>query len=237
MQIKVLFFGALKDIVGLAEECVIVEEGSNVGRLFQMYTERFPTLAPHSGSLLFSRNREFVRQEERLREGDEVAFLPPVSGGATDLDVQNAPAIHRLTRDAIDTRALASELQRNRDGAVAIFEGVVRDHSGDKRTLYLEYEAYESMVLEKMRQIIAEIRTKFDVDGVGIVHRLGRLEIGEASVVIVVTSEHRGAAFEACRYAIDRLKRIVPIWKKEFFAGGGVWVEGERDACNGEQPS
>jgi molybdopterin converting factor subunit 1 len=234
MQIKVLFFGALKDIVGRAEESISVEEGSNIGHLYSRYAQQYPKLSQHSGSLLFSRNREFVRQEEHLHEGDEVAFLPPVSGGATDVIAQEPPTIHRLTRDVIDTRALVTHLQRKCDGAVAIFEGVVRDHSGDKQTLYLEYEAYESMALEKMRQIIEEIRSKFAVDGIGIIHRLGRLEIGDASVVIVITSEHRGPAFDACRYAIDRLKRIVPIWKKEYFVGGAVWVEGERDARGAE---
>src|SRR5581483_1493036 len=146
MEIKVLFFGALKDIVGRAEEFLELEEGSNIGRVYEIYAERFPKLAQHSASLLFSRNREFAGRQEPLREGDEVAFLPPVSGGAAEVsgaEVQQAPAIHRLTRDVIDTGALVRELQRNGDGAVAIFEGVVRDHSGDRQTLWLEYEAYE----------------------------------------------------------------------------------------------
>ncbi len=233
MRVKVLFFGALKDIVGRAEECIVLEEESNVGRLFDMYAERFPSLAKHSPSLLFSRNREFVGRGESLSEGDEVAFLPPVSGGSMNGEL--APAVYRLTRASVDTRALVNELQRSRDGAVAVFEGVVRDHSGKRQTLYLEYEAYEPMALEKMRQIGEEIRERFPVDGVGMIHRLGRLEIGEASVVIVVASEHRGPAFEACRYAIDRLKKIVPIWKKEFFSDGAIWVEGEQDLATEAQ--
>jgi len=119
---------------------------------------------------------------------------------------------------------------------VVVFEGVVRDHSGTRETLFLEYEAYEAMAVEKMREIIEEIRHKFSVDGVGIVHRLGHLEIGEASVVIVITSGHRGPAFDACRHAIDTLKKTVPIWKKEFFAGGSVWVEGVQEASGIANP-
>ncbi len=232
MRIKVLFFGALKEIVGRTEESVTVEEGSSIASLYDGYAARFPAMARHSPSLLFSRNREFAERGERLREGDEVAFLPPVSGGAPDSvgddgSGEAAQSICRLTRAPIDSFALAKELKRSRDGAAAIFEGIVRDHSGERRTLYLEYEGYEPMALEKMREIAKEMRQKFAVDSVGLVHRLGRLEIGETSVVIAVSSEHRGPAFEACRYGIDRLKRIVPIWKKEFFSDGAVWVEGE----------
>lgn len=234
MQIKVLFFGMLKDIVGQTEDCVTLDEGSSVGRLFESYVARFPQMAQHSSSILFSRNREFVGRGEHLRDGDEVAFLPPVSGGTPDSvedsgECGRPQTIERLTREPIDTSALAKELERSRNGAVVIFEGIVRDHSGDRETLFLEYEAYEPMALQKMRELGEEVRRKYPVDRVGIIHRLGHLEIGEASVVIVVTSEHRGPAFEACHYAIDRLKRIVPIWKKEFFAGGAVWVEGARE--------
>ena len=243
MRIKVLFFGMLKDIAGRTEDHMILEEGASIGRLYEIYAARLPRLAEHSSSIIFSRNREFADRSECLQEGDEVAFLPPVSGGAPgragDSDGCSAPvSVQRLTREAIDSRALVDELKRGEDGAVVVFEGIVRNHSRykasndteprERATLYLEYEAYEPMALEKMREITAEVKRDFPVDRVGIVHRLGRLEIGEASVVIVVTSEHRRAAFDASRYAIDRLKRIVPIWKKEFFADGAVWVEGEK---------
>ena len=135
--------------------------------------------------------------------------------------------IFRLTEQVIDTAELLRRVKAPADGAVVTFEGIVRDHTGERRTRYLEYEAYEPMALKKMREIGAEIHERFEVDQVAIVHRLGRLEIGEASVAIVVAAGHRGPAFEACRYAIDRLKKIVPIWKKEFFADGAVWAEGE----------
>lgn len=134
---------------------------------------------------------------------------------------------YEITRHAIDSHQLAERLRAPRDGAVVVFEGIVRDHSGDKRTLWLEYEAYEPMALRQMAEIGREAREKFAIDRVAMVHRVGRVEIGETSVAIVVTAAHRGAAFEACHYAIDRLKQDVPIWKKEFFDGGAVWAESE----------
>ncbi|HEY4879557.1 MAG TPA: molybdenum cofactor biosynthesis protein MoaE [Candidatus Acidoferrales bacterium] len=133
-----------------------------------------------------------------------------------------------LVREKIDTRALVAKLKAPEDGAVVVFDGFVRNNFKGQRTLYLEYESYEAMAYAKMREIAAEIHAKFPVHRLAMVHRLGRLEIGETSVVIVVTSAHRAAAFEACRHAIDTLKRVVPIWKKEYFAGGAVWAEGEK---------
>jgi MoaE-MoaD fusion protein len=133
-----------------------------------------------------------------------------------------------LVREKIDTRALVAKLKAPEDGAVVVFDGFVRNNFKGQRTLYLEYESYEAMAYAKMREIAAEIHAKFPVHRLAMVHRLGRLEIGETSVVMVVTSAHRAAAFEACRYAIDTLKRVVPIWKKEYFAGGAVWAEGEK---------
>lgn len=132
-----------------------------------------------------------------------------------------------LTRQAIEPAPLVEQLRKPGDGAVVTFDGCVRDHSHGRRTLYLEYEAYESMALAKMAEIAADMHNKFAVDGVAIVHRLGRLEIGETSVFIAVSSPHRPAAFEACRYAIDTLKKTVPIWKKEYFEDGAVWADGE----------
>jgi len=234
MRIRVLFFGMLKDIVGRAEDRLTVEDGSSIGRLYELYAVRFPKLAEHSSSLLFSRNQEFAERGARLEDGDEVAFLPPVSGGSDNGEssekagtVSEEKNPCRLMREPIDTRALVAELQRGEDGAVVVFEGIVRNNSKGRATRFLEYEAYEPMALVKMREIAAEVPQKFAVDRIGITHRLGHLEIGEASVVIVVTAAHRKPAFEACHYAIDRLKRIVPIWKKEFFEDGEVWVEGE----------
>src|SRR5207249_3417235 len=133
----------------------------------------------------------------------------------------------RIIRSPIQIERLVSQLQQPEDGAVVVFDGIVRNHTRGRRTLYLEYEGYEPMALKKMREIEVSVRRKWPVNRIGIVHRLGRLEIGQASVVIVVTSAHRKVAFEACQYAIDTLKKTVPIWKKEFFTDGEVWVEGE----------
>ncbi len=135
--------------------------------------------------------------------------------------------IFLLVRERIDTEEVVAQLKAPEDGAVVVFDGFVRNNFKGQRTLYLEYESYETMAYAKIREMGAEIHQKFPIHRVGIVHRLGRLEIGETSVVIVITSAHRAAAFDACRYAIDTLKRVVPIWKKEYFAGGAVWAEGE----------
>jgi MoaE-MoaD fusion protein len=133
-----------------------------------------------------------------------------------------------LVRERIDTQALVAKLKAPEDGAAVVFDGFVRNNFKGQRTLYLEYESYEAMAYAKIREIGAEIHEKFAIHRVAIIHRLGRLEIGETSVLIVITSAHRAAAFDACRYAIDTLKRVVPIWKKEYFAGGAVWAEGEK---------
>jgi molybdopterin synthase catalytic subunit len=132
-----------------------------------------------------------------------------------------------LIRDAIDPGALVRHVRANPDGAVVTFDGCVRNQSHGRATLYLDYEAYESMALTKIREIAAELHAKFAVDRVAIAHRLGRLQIGETSVFIAVSAPHRAPAFDACRFAIDTLKRTVPIWKKEYFADGAVWADGE----------
>jgi MoaE-MoaD fusion protein len=133
----------------------------------------------------------------------------------------------QLGREPIDAGALVRHVRTDSDGAIVTFDGCVRHNSHGRRTLYLDYEAYESMALEKLNEIAAEIHAKFAIDRVAMAHRLGRLEIGETSVFIAVSAPHRAAAFDACRFAIDTLKRTVPIWKKEYFADGAVWADGE----------
>ncbi len=234
MRVRVLFFGVLKDIVGTAEESLELEPHSTLASLFDAYSERFETLRGKRPSILFARNREFTTPDAVLADNDEVAFLPPVSGGSTRGG--SGPAIQdvnghlfAITRDAIDSQQLARTLQQPEDGAVVIFEGVVRNNTKGRPTLYLEYECYEQMALEQMARIGREIVAQFAIDRIGVVHRLGRLQISEASVAVVATAPHRKAAFEAALEAINRLKREVPIWKKEFFADGAVWVDGEWD--------
>ncbi len=220
MKIKVLFFGLTHDLTGFAQELVEVPEGESLDALWRRYETRFPRLAPFADSLLVAVNQEIVKRETPLREGDEVAFMPPVSGGA-EVD------FFRITRDPITAADIAHPLRAPEDGAVVVFEGIVRNHSRGRATLYLEYEGYEPLAIRRMEEIGQEARQKFAIDHVGMIHRLGRMEIGETSVAIIVTAAHRRAAFEACQFAIDRLKQIVPIWKKEYFADGAVWSEGE----------
>lgn len=220
MRIKVLFFGVAHDLTGFEQEDVQVAEGTNLDELWRRYERQFPRLNPIADSLVAAVNEEIVERSRLLQDGDEVAFMPPVSGGAST-------NIYRITRDPIARHELAAELKVPADGAVVTFEGIVRDNSRGRKTLYLEYEAYEPLAVRKMEEIGREAQEKFAIDHVAMVHRVGRLEIGETSVAIVVTAAHRRAAFEACRFAIDRLKQVVPIWKKEHFADGAVWAEGE----------
>jgi len=225
MRVRVLFFGQLKDITGVAQEDAELSEGARVEDLFERYGRRFPKLADFRPSIAASVNQEYATWRAPLSTGDEVAFLPPVSGGQQAAVEQD---IFRLVRDVIRPQEIVESLKAPEDGAVVVFDGFVRNNFKGQRTLYLEYEAYEPMAYAKIREIGAEMRSKFAIHRVAIVHRLGRLEIGETSVLIAVSAAHRGVAFDACRYAIDTLKRIVPIWKKEYFVGGAVWAEGER---------
>jgi molybdopterin converting factor subunit 1 len=224
VRVRVLFFGQLKDIVGLAQDDAELSDGARVEDLFERYGRKFPKLAEFRPSIAASVNQEYAGWRAPLSTGDEVAFLPPVSGGQQTAIAED---FFQLVREPIRTRELAESLKAPEDGALVVFDGFVRNNFRGKQTLYLEYEAYEPMAYTKMREIGAQIREKFQVHRVAIVHRLGRLEIGETSVWIGVSSAHRAAAFDACRYAIDTLKRSVPIWKKEYFAGGAVWAEGE----------
>jgi len=222
MKIGVLFFGVLKDLLGRSGETVDLPEGARVREVLCHYAReaaRFEAMVP---SLAISVNQEYSGADRVLREGDEVGLLPPVSGGSAA-----GSGEVRIVRERIDTEAVVARLKRPADGAAVIFDGVVRDNSRGRRTLYLDYEAYEAMALKQMESLAVEARTRFGVRGASIVHRLGRLEIGETSVLIVVAAAHRGGAFEACRWIIDTLKKTVPIWKKEYFEDGAVWADGE----------
>jgi MoaE-MoaD fusion protein len=234
MRVRVLFFGRLKDIVGRAEEQAELSEGARVEDLFERYGRSFPELARYRPSVAASVNQEFAEWRAPLATGDEVAFLPPVSGGAIPAGAAVEENLCALVRKPIETSEIVAQLKAPPDGAVVVFEGIVRNHSAGRSTLYLEYEAYEAMALGKMREIGADMREKFQIRRYAMIHRLGRLEIGETSVLIVVCSAHRAAAFDACRYGIDTLKRTVPIWKKEFFRDGAVWAEGEIPSARGE---
>ena len=229
MHVNLLFFATLKDIVGARQLQLDVPKGATVNDLWERLEASYPRLRPYRSIALTSVNEEYVDRAAAVSDGDEVAIFPPVSGGSTsDVALMERPReAYRITREAIDARALASLMLRPEAGAICIFEGVVRNNSKGKTTRFLEYEGYESMALKKMEEIGAFVRGAWDIDSVAIVHRLGHMDIGETSVAIIVTSAHRRASFDACEYAIDRLKKIVPIWKKEFSEDGEVWIEGQ----------
>jgi MoaE-MoaD fusion protein len=236
VRVKVLFFGMLKDIVGLGEDHIEVSDGARVESIFQRYAHDFPRLNELQSSIVLACNQEFCDRSSAVREGDEIAFLPPVSGGSGnsrrythEIRDDDTGCFFALTREVIDTRALTQQLLRGEDGAVVDFEGVVRNNTKGRATKFLDYECYEPMAIKMMAEIGREILATHAIGRIAMVHRLGRLEIGEASVVIVVTAPHRKPAFESALEGINRLKKIVPIWKKEHFADGEVWVEGEWD--------
>jgi molybdopterin converting factor subunit 1 len=233
VHIRVLFFGVLPDIVGLREDHLDLPAGGRLESVFEHYATRFPRLKGMAASIVLALNQEFSTPAATLQEGDEVAFLPPVSGGSgaftheiSDSDTGNFFA---LTRDPIDGTALARKLLRGEDGAFVNFEGVARNNTKGRPTRYLEYECYEAMAVKMMAQIGREIAAGFAIGRIAMVHRLGRLEIGETSVAVVVTAPHRKPAFDASLEGINRLKRLVPVWKKEHFVDGEVWVDGEWD--------
>lgn len=219
MRVRILVFGVLKDLLSESAATLELPDGACVRNLLDHYRQLFAGHDELWGVLAVAVNREYVAAGYPLRDGDEVALLPPVSGGA--------PATVMLTRERIDAERMVAGLKRGEDGAVVVFDGIVRDNTRGRRTLYLVYEAYEEMALAQMRALAEKAIADFAIREVAIVHRLGRIEIGESSVLIAVASAHRAAAFDACRWLIDTLKTTVPIWKKEHFEDGAVWADGE----------
>lgn len=213
-------------------------EGASVADLLELVTARVAGQGEVLRGIAVSVNAEYATAGQVLREGDEVGLLPPVSGGTArtgtartaetlDESVGEQPVFIALTRERIDAERLVSAAKRGEDGAIVVFDGIVRNNTRGRKTLHLDYEAYEEMALKQMKELAAQALGQFGVRQVTLVHRLGRLEVGETSVLIVVASAHRGAAFEACRWVIDTLKKTVPIWKKETFVDGVVWADGE----------
>ncbi len=230
MRVRVLFFGILKDITGRAEDDLQIPADAQLTAVFDHYAAQYPRIREMAGSIVLARNREFAPISVQVSEGDEIAFLPPVSGGSATLEIADeAGHYFAITRDPIDTRDIVKKLQRGDDGAVITFEGVVRNNTKGRSTRFLDYEGYEEMAIQIMAEIGRELARTLPIDRIAMVHRLGRLEIGEASVAVIVTSAHRKPAFEAALEGINRLKRLVPIWKKEHFVDGEIWVEGEWD--------
>ncbi len=236
MRIQVLCFGSLRELLAPQIE-VELSVSATAGDLWRKLLERYPALAPYEGAAAIAVNQAFASSTTALAPGDQVALLPPVSGGSPEAPMPRVlpqavslplVSVHaRLQREPIDSTRMLAEIKAGEDGAACLFDGIVRNHTRNRPTLYLEYDSYPEMALAQMEKLAEEALGKFAVREVRIAHRVGRLEIGESSIVIVVASAHRAAAFEACRWIIDTLKRTVPIWKKEFFADGACWADGE----------
>jgi molybdopterin converting factor subunit 1 len=220
VRVTIKLFARLREIAGAGRLERELTDGASVGDLLAVLHAEFPRLADVTARIITSVNQEFATPDRLLHDGDEVAIFPPVSGGADVL---------RITSDPVSLDEVVRAAVQPHTGAVASFVGVVRAVSGGKEVAYLEYEAYREMAVAKMRQIAGEVRARWpDIVDIAIVQRIGRLEVGDVAVAIAVSSGHRDqGCFEACRYAIDRLKQIVPIWKKEVGPSGEEWVEGD----------
>jgi molybdopterin synthase catalytic subunit len=230
MRVNVQYLGVLRELAGLANEPIEAAEGTALADLFATVQNRYPKLAEFRQAIALAVNCEYSSGERLLHDGDEVALLPPVSGGAPELSqtiVMQTTDHAALVRQPIDGPAILAAIKQPDDGALVVFDGIVRNQTRGRRTVYLEYTAYEQMALQQMELLAAQALKQFSVRDVWIVHRLGRLEIGETSVYIAVASAHRAAAFDACHWIIDILKKTVPIWKKELFVDGAIWADGE----------
>jgi molybdopterin converting factor subunit 1 len=224
MKVSLRLFAGLKDVVGRREMDIDVADGSTVGDLKERLALEFPSVQPLLKTLVFAIDDEYVSFEEKLREGAQVALIPPVSGGSgPDSDGE----LFRVTTEPLQAQELADLVRRDESGAIALFYGVVRNNSEGQDVERLEYEAHETMALRKMREVAEATKREFPtISEIGVWHRIGTLEIGETSLLVAVSSPHRAEAFEACHWAVDRVKEVVPVWKKEHWVGGSAWVEG-----------
>ena len=230
-KLRVLFFGAAREETGSDESALEILLPATVADVFEAALQKFPQLQRFGRSLLVAVNEEYKPSEAEVRAGDQIAIFPPVSGGAStaaaEQQLTQGEDFFELTTAPIDVGLVARRVVPVQAGATVTLDGYVREWTHGRRTLYLVYEAYAPMAVAEMRRLGAEARRQFEITHIGIVHRTGRLEVGETSVVISVSAPHRRAAFEACEWAIRELKRTVPIWKKEFYEDGDVWVEGD----------
>jgi len=216
-HVTVLVFGPLRERVGAPE---VRLAGETVQELWDELVRRHPTAAADAGSVRVARNLDYCEWTTRVRDGDTIAFIPPVAGGSGE------PAIHvQITTAAIDVAELIARAGSSRDGAVATFVGRVRDHNDGVSVSRIDYEAYAEMAEAEMRRIATDLYERGGISSIDIVHRVGTLEVGEASVAVVVAAPHRDTAFPACAEAIDLIKRSVPVWKREHRADGARWVD------------
>lgn len=233
MKVKLLFFASLKERAGAPGAEMDLPDGARVADLKARLAQVYPRLSEALPTLIVAVNHQFVFDGDSIPEGAEVALFPPVSGGAV------GPTIYRVTEDALDLDDLLAQITLPSTGAACIFSGMVRGKTGrgePHETAALEYEAYVPMAEEKMAQVAAEIRSRWpSVEGIAIVQRIGRLEVGTPTVLIACTAGHRDTGvFEAARYGIDRLKEIVPVWKKEIGPNGEIWIEGHYQPQKGD---
>jgi MoaE-MoaD fusion protein len=209
VRVRVRLFAALRERVGAPERELDLPEGACAADAWAA----LPELGEEPAGLLYALNREYVPRDRRLADGDELAMIPPVSGGA-----------FRLTADPIDLDAVAAEVADERAGAIATFVGTTRIESRGRTVTRLEYEAYEGMAEQEMARIAEELLARYELVKIAITHRIGPVAIGEASVAIAVSAPHRADALAACKDAIDTLKETVPLWKKEIYEGGEEWI-------------
>lgn len=221
VNVNVRYFAVIREIVGRSAEVRRVSEGTTAGALFDDLIAQYPRLERLKPVTMLMVNQQYVDAGRLLRDDDEVALIPPVSGG----DCRR----FRVQSDPLDARELEAMVAHPGAGAIATFIGVVRNSGRGKTVTHLEYEAYAPAAELALAQIGEEIAAKWEIEHMAITHRMGMLQVGEASVVISVASAHRDAAFDACRYAIERIKEIVPIWKKEHYLDGASWIGSELD--------
>lgn len=223
MMVTVRLFASYREAVGARELTIELPEASTIRQLVERLSEEHPRLREVVGSATFAVNREYRTADARLEAGDEVVILPPVAGGQR----KGAKVkLYEIVESEISPSEVSAKVAYPGAGALIVFTGVVREVSNSGRPVtHLEYEAYNEMAEEQMAQIAAEIGERWDLERVAMTHRVGRLAVGEVAVAIAVASPHRQEGFAACQYAIDRLKEIVPIWKREIGPDGAVWVE------------
>jgi molybdopterin synthase catalytic subunit/molybdopterin converting factor small subunit len=218
VRVGVRLFARYREAAGRERLEVDLPEGGTVEAAWSAVVDRHPQLSPYRPFTLFAVGNEYVEPGHRLRASDELCLFPPVSGGSGD-------DVYRVVDAPLSPEAIAAEVDAAAAGGIVIFSGVVRNETGGRPVKFLEYEAHAPMAEAKMREIGEALRARWaEVKRVAILHRVGRLEIGEPSVLIAVSAAHRQDAFEACKFAIDTLKRTVPVWKKEHFEDGEVWV-------------
>jgi molybdopterin converting factor subunit 1 len=225
MQIKLRYFAIMREALGKPEETREVPDGATAGDILDLLTVDAPRIAGMRRAVMLMVNQEYVDASHTLQDGDEFVLIPPVSGG----DIQAPGRLFRVTEEPLDPREVEAAVAAPDTGATVTFTGTVRDNARGQSVSALEYEAYAPAAEKMLERIADEIKERWGLERVAIVHRIGLLPVGESSVVIAISSTHRDAAFDASRYAIERLKEIVPIWKKEFYADGAAWIGSEAD--------